>query len=335
MEINLSEVLNKNDRTMVNWAYKVHARKGGLEPEEVAISESMNKFVDSLWKTNDSSAINSIAQVVNKIVEQEIFSVPDEILEAILRNNEYGEFDKVKITMSPKNTLIARESAARTGNVDKSYINYEKGTTKETHLQIETQIKMSDLRREGALQVADLAVFAIEAFRNEKFTILLNFVGSLATGSEQAITSAGGKLIKTAMDSLAGYVEDNCFEGTPMVVGLSNQLRNIYDFTGYADFMSSDMKQRLNDVGSLPMYRGASLYSIKAGKKLGDGRTLVDKNKVYGFAGIVGEQYTRGSMRTLMTPDNNGEYIDIKWTGVDFGFTVTDPSKIAVVTVTS
>jgi hypothetical protein len=36
-------------------------------------------------------------------------------------------------------------------------------------LQIETELKMSDLRRDGALGVATLAMFAIEEFNRTKF----------------------------------------------------------------------------------------------------------------------------------------------------------------------
>ena len=65
--------------------------------------------------------------------------------------NSHGEFDKVEVRGSYKNTLVAHESAARTGNVDKSYIDFTVGNVVEKHLQIETEIPMSNLRRDGAL----------------------------------------------------------------------------------------------------------------------------------------------------------------------------------------
>ena len=110
----------------LTWAKNVY---GGLElsEEEKAFSESMNDVVKRAWKLGSTQAKEEIAEVVLKIIEPEIFAEPTDILGEMFNFNGYGEFDKIEVRKSYKNTLVAYESAARTGNVDKSYIDFTVG----------------------------------------------------------------------------------------------------------------------------------------------------------------------------------------------------------------
>lgn len=326
-KLELSQVIEQDGR-MKNWAYKM-VNKQELSEEDKAISQEVNGFIKKVDKLGSATASEAIAEFITKIVEPEIFSEPTEVLEAIFNSGSYGEFDKINITKSPKNTLVARESAARTGNVDKSYLDFKVGNVVEKHLQIETEIKLSDLRRQGALAIAQYVVYAIEAFNSKKFNIILNHVSDLIKSGGENYFECTGNLTKQAIDDFTGYLYDNCFEGEAEVVGLSSAIRQIYSATGIVDYMSDAMKGELNNLSILKMYNGSYLVPIKAGKTLGDGSKLLPEKTLFGFAGKVGEMYTKGELRTLQDVDIDREVIDLKFTGVEFGFSITQLEKVA------
>jgi hypothetical protein len=315
-----------------DWASHVY-NKVELSEEEKAFSEVVNDMVQQAYKFGKTEAKESIAELVGRIIEPEVFSEPNEILAQIFSSGSYGEFDKIRIAKSPKNTLIARQSAPRTGNVDKSYIDIAVGTVYEEHLQIETELKMSDLRRDGALGVATLAMFAIEEFNRAKFKSILNYVDTLITAGGENYFTCTGALTKTAIDDFTGYLDDNCFNGRPEVIALSNKIRELCTIADMKDFYSNEMKNTLNDVGSLPVYRNNLLVGIKAGMKNGKGEKLLPTDRLFGFSGVAGEVYTKGEMRTLATNDNNNETISLKFTGVEFGVMIDKPEKIAKIEI--
>ncbi|WP_346938174.1 hypothetical protein [uncultured Clostridium sp.] len=314
------------------WAKNVF-NKVELSEEEKVFSEVVNDMVNQAWKFGSTQAKESIAQLVGKIIEPEVFSMPNEILAQIFDEGSYGEFDQVRIQKSPKNTLIARQSAPRSGNVDKSYIDVAVGLAQEAHLQIETELKMSDLRRDGALGVATLTMFAIEEFNRSKFQAVLNHVDSLVTAGGENYFTVTGALTKTAVDDFTGYLDDYCFEGNPEVVGLSSKIRELCKVSGVADFYSEMMKNDLNNLSMLKVYNGSYLVPIKDGKKNGAGQTLLSKQRLFGFAGKIGQMYTKGEMRTLVTNDNNNETISLKFTGVEFGTFVDKLEKVAKIDI--
>jgi len=332
-KIELSEVLAQDPKAMLNWAKNV-CQKVELSEAEKAISTEVNGFVADAWKFGNTQARESIAQLIGKIIEPEVFGEPNEILSQIFTESSYGEFDIVKITRSPKNTLIARQSAPRTGNVDKSYIDISVGTAYEEHLQIETELKMSDLRRDGAFGVATLSLMAIEEFNRTKFKSMLNYVDTLIVNGGENYFACTGTLTKTAVDDFTGYLDDNCLNGgNPEVVGLSNKIRELSTAVGVSDFYSEKMKDELNSTAKLQVYRNSFLVPIKAGAKNGKGETLLPNDRLFGFSGIIGEMYTKGEMRTLVTNDNQNETISLKFTGVEFGVFVDKIEKVAKIVI--
>lgn len=310
----------------LNWAKNVFGGKE-LTDEEIAFSEVMNDVVKKADKFGSTSAREEIGEVVLKIIEPEVYSAPTEILGEIFRTGSYGEFDKIKVRKSYKNTLIAHESAARTGNVDKSYLDFEVGAGIEKHLQLETEIRMSDLRRDGALGVATLAVYALQSFENKRYALIMNYIDNLLVGGGNVFTYTG-EITKTAVDDFTGYLNDYS-DGLPTAVGLSTTMRSVCRVSGVDQWYSEAMKDKLNQVSMLDIYNGTQLVSIKAGKKMGNGETLLPSDLVIGFAGQIGEMYTKGSMRTLSTSDNNSETISFKFTGVEFGVYIDKLENIA------
>ncbi|WP_195966741.1 hypothetical protein [Clostridium sp. 1001283B150210_160208_E6] len=312
----------------LQWAKNVFTN-AELSEDEKAFSETVDDMVNKAWKYGNTQAKESIAEVVVKIIEPEIFTAPNEILEQMFDVNSYGEFDLLKVKKSYKNTLVAVESANRTGNVDKSYIDFTVGTVMEKHLQIETEIPMSNLRRNGALGVATLAIFALQEFEAKRFAVLMNYLDSLLVGGDNVKTYTGA-MTKEAVDAFTGYLGDYNFDGgLPQAVGLSTTMRELSRVSGIENYYSEAMKDKLNQVSMLEVYNGVQLDSIKAGKKMGNGETLLPKDVVIGVAGKIGEMYTKGEMRSLVTNDNNNETISLKFTGVEFGVCIDKIEKIA------
>lgn len=272
----------------MQWARNV-VNKVELSEEEKAFSAHMNDLVEKSWKYGNTQAREAIAEVIIKVIEPEIFASPSEILTDIFDFAAYGEFDKIKTRYSYKNTLVARE-AAKAGNVDKSYIDFTKGNVVEKHLQLETQIRMSDLRRDGAVGVAQLSMYALAAFEEKRFTIAMDFIDELLAGGDNTFAYAGS-LTKTAMDELTGYAVDNCFDGIPTVIGLSNAMREASRVTGMENYYSSAMKDKLNNISMLDVYNGCRLVSIKAGKKNGEGETLLPTGLFIAICGKIGKIY--------------------------------------------
>ena len=106
-------------------------------------------------------------------------------------------------------------------------------------------------------------------------------------------------------------------------------MRELSRVSGIENYYSEAMKDKLNQVSMLEVYNGVQLDSIKAGKKMGNGETLLPKDVVIGVAGKIGEMYTKGEMRSLVTNDNNNETISLKFTGVEFGVCIDKIEKIA------
>ena len=277
---------------MVDWARNVVAsskdRNIVLSQEDVEISQEVNNYIKRMDKVGSTVAREQIASLINVIVEDEVYNAPTEILDQIFNTASYGEFDKIEVTKSIKNTLIAYESQARTGNVPKSYIDFTKGNVVEKHLQIETEIKMSDLRRQGALGVAQYALYAVEQFENRKFAIVLDLIDGLITSGENYFKSVGG-LTVASLNDFTNYLYENITEGQPEAVGLASVIHKIYSIAGIENRMSNAMKDELNDVSLLQKYNGTLLVPVKDGKKLGNGEKLLPKDKLYGIAGKIGK----------------------------------------------
>lgn len=328
MNIELSEYM-KQKGVMRSWAENVvlHSKDKSIElsQEEQEISKAVDDFAGNISISGVGDP--ALSQFLVKIVEQEVADVPSELISKIFTEGSIGEFDDIGIVASPKNTLIARETAARTGNTKKSYIDFTRGTKFSKHLQIETEIRMSDLRRDGALTIAQLTLFAIEAFELKKFNLMFGSIDSLVTEGGENYFPCTGELTQEGMDAFAGYIEDNGNNG--VMVGLSNVLRRIKNMSGYDKFLSETMKDKLYNASILEKFNSVDILSFNAAKKLGDGSLVLPERKIYGISDAIGSMETRGALRVLQTPDNNREVISLKFTGYEFVYTITNPEKIS------
>jgi len=325
--VELSQVMKDKGR-MFDWSDKV-IKNLELSEEDKSISQAVDAWAKHIGTTGVAST--ELSQYLVKVVEPEVYNAPSELLDYMFEMDTIGEFDDVGIITNPVNRLNAQESAARTGNVDKSYIDFTRATKENVHLQIDTELKMSDLRQNGFKTIATLTQMSTEALNNKKFYSVFNKVDSLITSPSTQGFEASGSLTVTAMDDFSGYLLDNGVN--PLIVGLSTDLRGIKNISGYDKFLSDNMKDALNMSAVLKMYDGVPLAQVSAGKKLPDGSHLITQKKLFGFADKIGQMYMRGGLRVLQTPDNNREVIDLKFTGFEFVYGITKLEKIAKLTI--
>lgn len=324
MSVEIAQVMKEKGR-MFEWADKIANHKN-ITNDDKEISKVLDVWAKDMGEYGSNSKYTrNFAQFMTKIVNPEIHNAEDSlIMPKIFDENQIGEFDDISIVESPTNTLVAHETT-RGGNVDKSYIDYSRGQVFRKFLQVETELKFSELRK-GSKSIADLSNFAVETLNNQKFATTFNVIDSLITvPSEQGFNASGG-LTQGIMDEAAGYIFDR---GTnPMLVGLSTDMRGINKMSGYDAFYSESMKNALNMNAILGMYSGVTLAPVNASWKTGDGNTLLPQGTLFGISDTIGTCSMIGNLRTYVTADNNAEKYYLKFTGYEFMFNIIKPEKI-------
>lgn len=255
-----------------------------------------------------------IAAFITRVVEDEIFNAPDDILDLMFTRGTIGEFDDYQAAMTPKNTFVAYE-AAKGGNVERSWLDYTVMQPTTKHLQIETDISYADLRKNGWKTIALITTYATAALKNQMFKIIFSAIDAgVTSGAENYISESSTKPTQTSMDALALYLMDR---GGGTIIGLSKYVQAISKLTG---FDSESMRDEVHRRGVLGMYDGNTLISVSAADKLADGSTVLPDKSVFGIAGKIGTLDMKGSVRIYQTPDNNDEKYHIKITGFEFAY---------------
>ena len=319
----IASLMNEKSR-MFDWAQKIEA-KMNLSAEDKEISQVVDAWAKKIGDTGSDSN-NEISQYIIKTVSPEVYDVPDTLLDAMFDRGSIGEFDDEKINTTAKNTLVTYD-AAKGGNVNKSYIDITPTTFTWKHKQVETEISYTDLRRNGFKTVANLTVFAKEALQNKMFFDIFNAVDTVLAGGDQLINVAGTVPTVAAMDELALYIIDR--GENPFTVSLSKYAQAIAKMSGYATFMSENMKEEYNRYGLTKFYGGCLIGSISGAKKTGDDLQLLPDKRVFGIAGKIGYLDMKGDLRVYETPDNNKEKMNLKITGFEFGYSIHRPEKMA------
>ena len=314
------------------WARKT-VNKVELSEREEAFGKMIDDQVNQVWKYGNAMAKSHIAEIIVKIIEPEVFDVPMELLNQIFDQGSIGEFDDIKFESKWINGLVAKQSAIRTGNVEKTYLGVMDSKREITNLEIATEFPMSELRKPNGLGVAELSLYALEAFNNAKYRFLLNFIENKVVPSTAKFT---GAISEATIEPFLGYLYDNNDSATySQVVGLSNQIRKVSKTAKNSAFYTDEMKDVLNREAKLQVLDNALLVPIKAGRKDGTGQTLIPDKKLYGFAGKVGQVFNRGELRVHVTENPNSEVFDVMFKGVEFGVAVypEQERKIAIYTV--
>jgi len=329
MNIELSNYV-KNKGTMFEWSQAV-VKKVELTPEQVAISESVNKF--ALEIANSGMANLALSEYLTRVVQEQVYNEPSELLDTMFNQGSIGEFDDYGAVGEYKNYLLAHEVSERGGSVDKSYVDFNRFKMVHTNLQIETELRYDELRRNGALTIAQLTLDAIEALQNKKFQSIFSNLNSLLVAGANVFDATGGLTVQL-MDDFAGYVTDHSSTGQQLISGLSTDLRDIKNMPGYTEFLSNEMKSALNmGTGILNVYNSVPLAQISAGKLLSNGDTLIPAKTIYGFSDKIGQCDMRGQLRVLQTPNNAKEVIELKFTGYEFIYAIDKIEKVAKIKV--
>lgn len=333
-KIEIAELMEKNG-TMYDWAEKVN-RGASLTVEENEISQVVDawaKEIGTKGKDND----NEIAEFIIKTITDPVYNKPDALIEKMFEMDSIGEFDDYVINKTPKNTLVAYESA-KGGNVYKSYIDTSALTPTWKHAQVETEISYTQLRRGGFKSIANMAVFAKEALDNKKIKDVFSALDTAIAGGEQVFEVTGGEsaLTKTVLDKLSLYVLDHLADGdTGIMFGLNKYAQAIANMSGYTSYMSSTMKDDYNRYGLVKEYGGCLIGGFSGARKAADGELLIPDRRIFGISGIIGTLCDRGELRVYETLDNNKERVSLKFTGYEYGIKITNPENVAKITFTA
>lgn len=324
----IASLMNEKGK-MYEWASKVDYKKS-LSAEEKDISQVVDAWARNIGEKGSDPNLE-LSNFVVKVVQPEIYDVPDELLDAMFDRGSIGEFDDYKLNENPKNTLIAHD-AAKGGNVEKSYIDVKAAAPIWKHKQVETEISYADLRRNGFKTVANLTVFAKEALQNKMFFDIFSQVDAAIAGGEQLINAGGSNLTTTAMDQLSLYLIDR--GENPFTVSLSKYAQQIARMSGHAPYMSEEMKNSFNRYGLVDFYNGVRVGQISGAKRTGDDMQLLPDKRVFGIAGKIGSLDMRGQVRVYETFDNQREQVQLKITGFEFGTAINKIDKIAKIVLT-
>ena len=333
-KIEIAELMEKNG-TMYDWAEKVN-RGASLTVEENEISQVVDawaKEIGTKGKDND----NEIAEFIIKTITDPVYNKPDALIEKIFEMDSIGEFDDYVINKTPKNTLVAYESA-KGGNVYKSYIDTSALTPTWKHAQVETEISYAQLRRGGFKNIANMTVFAKEALDNKKIKDVFSALDTAIAGGDQVFAVTGGEsaLTKVVLDKLSLYVLDHLADGdTGIMFGLNKYAQAIANMSGYTSYMSSTMKDDYNRYGLVKEYGGCLIGGFSGARKAADGELLIPDRRIFGISGIIGTLCDRGELRVYETLDNNKERVSLKFTGYEYGIKITNPENVAKITFTA
>lgn len=319
----ISSLMNEKGK-IAEWASKVEYKKV-LDAEEKEMSSVIDAWAKNIGEKGYDPNLE-LSNYIVKVVTPEIYDAPDELLDSMFDRGNIGEFDDFQVTETPKNTLIAYESA-KGGNVDKSYIDITVTKPEFKHRQVETAVSYADLRRNGYKTIANLTVFSEEALKNKMFFDIFSDLDVAVAGGEQMITAGGANPNQVAMDALALYLIDR--GENPFSVSLSKYAQAITNMTGRTSFMSDDMKNKYNRYGLADFYNGVRIGHISGAKRTGDNQQLLPDKRIFGIAGKIGTLDMRGQLRVYQTFDNNREKVDLKITGFEYGVAISKLDKIA------
>lgn len=238
LKIEVAELMEKPG-VMYDVAEKVEYKRT-LSAEEKEIYEISDAWCKEIGKTGCDEK-KEIAAFVNKVVNEEIYNAPDELLDSMFDRGSIGEFDDEEFTKTPKNTLEAHE-AAKGGTVDRSYIDFTAVKPIVRNRQIETDLSYVDLRKNGFKSVATLTTYAKEALQNALFYDVFSMIDNAIVGGEQLVTAGGKVPTQTAIDAFNLYLLDR--DPSAVAVCLSKYAQALGRMSGRSQYMSDSMKEK-------------------------------------------------------------------------------------------
>lgn len=327
LKTEVAELMNK-DGQVFNIAQKLTYNRN-LSVEEKEVSEICDAWVKEI-ASNGNDRDCEIAAFIKRTVIDEVYNAPDELLDRLFYRGTVGEFDDYAVDKAPKNTLEAHDAVIG-GNVDKSYIDFAALKPTWKSAQVEFELPYIEMRRNGFKSVALLTNYAVEALRNKQFYDIFTTVDTAITGGEQSITETESAPTLTTWDAFGLYLLDR--DASPVAVTLSKYAQALGRMTGHAQYLSDDMKNNFNRYGLVNFNDGINIASISGAKKLVSGAFLIPDKKIFGVAGKIGTLDQKGDIRVYETMDNNEEKVNVKLTGFEYGYCITDIDKLAKITM--
>lgn len=320
--------LMKKDGVLFEVAEKIEYRRD-LNAEEKEIAEISDAWARSIGETGKDPDC-TIAEFINRTVNEEVYNAPDELLDQIFERGSVGEFDDYEGHKAPKNTLVAHE-ASRGGTVDRSYIDISVLKPVWKNRQVESDLSYADLRRNGFKSIATLATFMKEACQNALFYDALSMADTAVTGGEQLIPVAGTTPTLEAMDALSLYLNDRGSDN--VIVTLNKYAQAIRRMPNFAQYMSTDMKNEFNRYGLVKTYDGINIAGISGARKTGLGNLLLPDKRIYGISGKIGNLDMKGESHTYQDMNNQSEKIHIMFKDFSYGIMLTNIENFAKITL--
>ena len=306
LKIEVAELMEKPG-VMFDVAEKVEYKRN-LTNEEKEVFEISDAWAREIGKTgNDKDC--EIAAFVNKVVNEEIYNAPDELLDSMFDRGSIGEFDDEEFIKTPKNTLEAHE-AAKGGTVDRSYIDFTAIKPITKNRQIETDLSYVDLRQNGFKSVATITTYAKEALQNALFYDVFSMIDNAIIGGEQLVTAGGKVPTQTAVDAFNLYLLDR--DPAAVAVCLSKYAQALGRMDGRSQYMSNAMKDEFNRYGLVNFIDGVRIASISGAKKTGKGQLMLPDLRIFGVAGKIGALDMKGELHTYEDMDNSNEKVIIR-----------------------
>lgn len=263
---------------------------------------------------------HEIAAFVQKVVNEELYNTPDELLDMMFDQGTIGVNDDFELITTPKNTLIAYE-AATGGNVPRSFLDVTVMTPTWHNRQIETDISYADLERNGWKSVSQITEYATAALKNRMFCDIFETIdAAIQSGADNYLNETGKMPTQATMDWLALYIQDRADNGGS-IIGLSKYIQAASKLTG---FVSDDMINQVNRTGRLGVYDGVSLVPISSAKKLGDGSKMIPDLRLFGVAGKIGTLNMKGDVKIYQDADNNREAYHLMFKNFTYGYAFND-----------
>ena len=306
LKIEVAELMEKPG-VMFDVAEKVEYKRN-LTNEEKEVFEISDAWAREIGKTGNDKD-REIAAFVNKVVNEEIYNAPDELLDSMFDRGSIGEFDDEEFVKTPKNTLEAHE-AAKGGTVDRSYIDFTAIKPITKNRQIETDLSYLDLRKNGFKSVATLTTYAKEALQNALFYDVFSMIDNAIVGGEQLVTPGGKVPTQTAVDAFNLYLLDR--DPAAVAVCLSKYAQALGRMDGRSQYMSNAMKDEFNRYGLVNFIDGVRIASISGAKKTGKGQLMLPDLRIFGVAGKIGALDMKGELHTYEDMDNSNEKVIIR-----------------------
>lgn len=321
----INELMNK-DGVLFDVAEKVEYKRD-LTVEEKEIAEISNSWAKEIGKKG-SDPDCTIAEFVNRTVQEELYNSPDELLDRLFNRDSIGEFDDTEGYSDLKNTLVAHE-AAKGGTVDRSYIDLSAVKPIWKNRQVETDISYVDLRKNGFKAVATLTTFMKEACQNALFHDVFSMIDAAIVGGEQLINVGGATPTIESMDKLSLYLNDRSDDS--VIVTLNKHAKEIRRMPDFAQYLSSEMKDEFNRYGLAKTYDGIDIAGISGARKDGRGLLMLPQKRIFGIAGKVGNLDMKGEIHVYQDMNNQAEKVHLMLKDFTYGVMLTNLERAAKV----